>query len=542
MRTSLAMALEEHVRNENYIYPKRIITSSVIGIPLVCLAVLVVEAMERWGYYGGGAVAGVYQPEMLLFSTASQQLYSNFNTFWSYGTALFGAYLADAYLGKVKTIAIFCVVYVVGVVLQALSAMPFSFGDFPNEPKMAPDFYWAAIFFIGLGTGGIKANVGPLLSEQIPNPNAEKTEMVFRYFYWAINVGALAAYVISPLVHRFDKDKDHPNGTTYYYSFWSTAAAFVVAIVVFYSFIPFYISSRVSGSPIGRFFKCMWSAFRNRSSLSMIDGEEHFVYNAEGFKEKELKDYRRIISVFGLLIHYPIFWYLYGQNSNYVTTMGTFMRRPSWVTADQLGLVDPLAIIIMVPVFDRLILPFLRKVCGFKLNIITRIAIGYFFMALCGVGMMIEMEILKANGHWNEAGNKYHANDTKTQMSVFWTIPLFFLCALGEIFASITLNEFTYSQAPPSLKSVMFGLGTFTNCGSSILGLIISPFTTPYNLPWIWLAFSILCFLQVLVIPYQFRNYQVRDTSEDVEQESEDYSSPQIYHESTVVKENMKKV
>eukprot|EP01135_Chromosphaera_perkinsii_P009902 Nk52_evm1s1961 gene=Nk52_evmTU1s1961 len=105
---------------------------------------------------------------------------------------------------------------------------------------------------------------------------------------------------------------------------------------------------------------------------------------------------------------------------------------------------------------------------GFELNIITRISIGYILMAISGFCMVALQLILAANGSWDDNDN-YTVNSDGTSYSVFWTVPSFVFCALGEIFASITLNEFVYSQAPPSLKSVMFGMGTFTNCGAAIL-------------------------------------------------------------------------
>ena len=191
-------AIDGIERNPNYIYPKKIITATVFGVPALCLAVLVVEAAERWGYYGGAAVVSLYLKDMYDYPANLLQTYSNLLQFWSYGTALLGAYLADAWLGKVKTIALFSSVYVVGIVMQALSSMPFAFGDFPNDSGSGCTQFllWGSLFFIGLGTGGIKANVGPLLSEQITNPTDAKTEMVFRYFYWAINFGAIGAFAL----------------------------------------------------------------------------------------------------------------------------------------------------------------------------------------------------------------------------------------------------------------------------------------------------------------------------------------------------------
>eukprot|EP01135_Chromosphaera_perkinsii_P009487 Nk52_evm30s1763 gene=Nk52_evmTU30s1763 len=503
-------------KNPNYVYPRRVILATIFGIPAMCLAVLVVEAAERWGYYGGAAINSIFLKDMYNYDASLLQLYTNFLQFWSYGTCLLGAYIADAWLGKTKTIAIFAAVYTVGIVLQALASMPFAFGDFPNESGSGPtqQLFWCGLVLIGLGTGGIKSNVGPLLSEQITDPTDEKTEMVFRYFYWAINLGAIGAYSVSPFVHRYDKDATHENGTTFYIAYWISAGVLITGMVIYMAFYRYYITSRVAGSPLARFFVCCWSAFKNRNTPSKVEDEEpHFIYHAEGYDKQELIDYRRIFSVCGLLIHYPTFWYLYGQNSNYAVVQGTYLDAPSWLTADQLGLVDPIAIVIMVPIFDRFVFPGLRKM-GLELNIITRIAIGYVFMAASGACMVAIQLVLKANGSWDDDDN-YTVDPDGNTYSVFWTIPSFFLCAIGEIFASITLNEFTYSQAPTSLKSVVFGLGLFTNCGSAIMGLIFSHWQTDANLAWFWLAFVGICCVQAVIIPWQFKNYKYRSVADD---------------------------
>ena len=295
--------------------------------------------------------------------------------------------------------------------------------------------------------------------------------------------------------------------------------------------MPFYITSKVIGSPLTKFFKCVGSAISNRKKASPNEDDDHFIFKAEGYTEQELIDYRRIFSIFGLLIHYPTFWYLYGQNSNYTAVQGTYLEAPSWLTSDQLGLVDPVSIVILVPIFDRWVIPGLRRL-GLELSIITRISIGYMFMAGSGFCMVAVQLVLAANGSWDE-NDEYTLDEDGTRYSVWWTIPSFFLCALGEIFASITLNEFVYSQAPTSLKSVMFGLGTFTNCGAAIIGLIMAGWQSDSNLAWFWLTFAILAVIQALIIPYQFKDYVYRSVSEDVAIKTELYEEELVTEEIT---------
>ena len=503
-------------RNPDLKYPKRLIKATFLGIPLMCFAVLIVEAAERYGFYGGVAVNSLYMRTMYNYNASQVTLQSNLLTFWSYGTTVFCGWMADAYFGKIKTIGFFGLFYVVGVVLQAMASMSFSWEDFPYHTGDGPSqyFYWCSIFFIGLGTGAIKSNVGPLLSEQITRPSDALTEKVFRYFYWAINFGAVFAFVASPILHTKDTYNDEfVHGTSYYLSYWLAAAVLFLGVVVFFCFSPLFIVRKRQQSPVLKFFKAIISGIKNRKNPSKVEGETNFIFKAEGITEQEMIDYKRVFGICGLLIHYPTFWFLYNEVSSYVTVQGSYMEGPSWLTPDLLQIVDPLTIIIFVPFCDAILFPMLRS-RGFELKIINRIAIGYILMALAGACMIVFQVLLQHNGYWIDDGS-YKVDKGKSKMPVWYTVIPFALCGFGEIFASVTLNEFTYSQAPTSMKSVMFALGAFTNCGSSILGLIISPSITNENLHWILLAFGIICVIQAFILPWQFRNYNYRSVVED---------------------------
>eukprot|EP01135_Chromosphaera_perkinsii_P001429 Nk52_evm13s168 gene=Nk52_evmTU13s168 len=508
-------------RNPNYKYPKKVITASVLGIPLLCFAVLVVEAAERYGFYGGLSVNSVYMTTMYKYGASSLTAQSNLLSFWGYGTTVLCGWLADSYFGKIKTIGFFGLFYVVGVVMQAFSSMPLTWEDFPYHTGdgCSQYLFWSSIFFIGIGMGAIKGNVGVLLSEQITNPSDALTEKVFRYYYWAINFGAIFAFIFSPLLHKFDKYENVPgheafeDGTSFYYSYWLAAAVLFVCILLFFILSPWFIEGKVQESPLSKFFRAIYSGLKNRKNKSKVEGETSFIFKADGISEQEMIDYKRVFGICGLFVHYPTFWYLYNNVNNYVTVQGTHMSEPSWLTPDLLQIFDPITIIIMVPIMDSFVFPALRKF-GFKLNIITRISIGYIFMALAGASMIVIQLLLKNNGTFGSDGS-YALHKDGHQYSVWWTLIPYILCGLGEIFASVTLNEFSYSQAPNSMKSIMFALGAFTNCGGSLIGLIFSGFLNNDNLSWFLLAFGALAVIQASILPYQFKDYNYRSVEED---------------------------
>lgn len=87
---------------------------------------------------------------------------TTFNTFWVYVVPLFGAYVADTYWGRYKTIGWSVFVAIIGHILLIISAVP---GVIENSHGSLACFI-IAIIVMGIGTGGFKSNISPLVAEQ----------------------------------------------------------------------------------------------------------------------------------------------------------------------------------------------------------------------------------------------------------------------------------------------------------------------------------------------------------------------------------------
>lgn len=103
--------------------------------------------------------------------------------------------MADQYLGKYRAILIFSCIYFVGLIILTCTSIPAAIDSGATFPG-----YIVAIIIIGLGTGGIKSNVSPLVAEQyrsrspfvrtlkdgtrvIVTPQATY-QKIFALFYW----------------------------------------------------------------------------------------------------------------------------------------------------------------------------------------------------------------------------------------------------------------------------------------------------------------------------------------------------------------------
>lgn len=135
-----------------------------------------------------------------------------------YVIPLFGAYIADTRWGRFKTICVSVGVAILGHILLIVSAVP----GVIEHPNNSLACFIVAIIVMGLGTGGFKSNISPLVAEQYKrhklfighSRSGERvivdpvmtTSRIYMYFYLFINVGSLIgqiAMVYSEKVRRF---------------------------------------------------------------------------------------------------------------------------------------------------------------------------------------------------------------------------------------------------------------------------------------------------------------------------------------------------
>lgn len=181
-------------------------------------------------------------------------------------TPILGAIIADQYLGKYKTILLFCCFYWVGLVILWTTSLPAAM-----EHGAGKAGYIVAIIVIGLGTGGIKSNIAPLIADQYQRRRmAIKTEKngervvidpaityqrIYMIFYWCINVGALSL-MATPFMEK-------------YKGFWTAYlmcfCMFNVGILVLVWRRKTYVNRPPQGSVITDAFKALGMMIRERN-------------------------------------------------------------------------------------------------------------------------------------------------------------------------------------------------------------------------------------------------------------------------------------
>lgn len=195
------------------------------SIPWRFYAIAVVEMAERFSFYGtsvlltnfiqqplpqgshtGAGFAHGQSGALGLGQRASTGL-TTFYQFWCYIIPLFGAYIADTRWGRYKTICISVFIALLGHIVLIISSVP----SIIETPRHSEACLIIGLIVTGLGTGGFKANIAPLVAEQykpttlsiLTTPFGEQTivdpaltiSRIYMYYYLFINVGAFVGKV-----------------------------------------------------------------------------------------------------------------------------------------------------------------------------------------------------------------------------------------------------------------------------------------------------------------------------------------------------------
>ncbi|KAK3426578.1 hypothetical protein EUGRSUZ_F02995 [Eucalyptus grandis] len=169
---------------------------------------------------------------------------------------------------------------------------------------------------------------------------------------------------------------------------------------------------------------------------------------------------------------------VYAQTSTFFTKQGATMDRtivPGFeIPAASLQVFIALAIVITIPIYDRVFVPFARSLTNKPSGITTlqRIGAGMFFSILAMVtAALVETKRL-------EIAQEYGLVDIPNAtipMSVWLLVPQYGLFGLAEVLTTVGLQEFFYDQVPSELRSV--GMSLFLGVigvGSILSSILIS--------------------------------------------------------------------
>ncbi len=442
------------------------------GFPRQIPFIIANEGCERFSFYG---MRNILTPflvtTLLLYAPEAERAgiaKDVFHTFvlGVYFFPLLGGWLADRFFGKYSTILWLSLVYVAGHACLA------TFED--NRTG-----FYAGLFLIALGSGGIKPLVSSFVGDQFDQSNKQRAKVVFDAFYWIINFGSFFASLLMPIFLR-------QYGASV--AFGVPGVLMLIATLVFWAGRRQYvrIPPQRQANPHS-FLRVIRTALltrspgQNRPGLLVATAGAVLALGAlsamgtlgvvaslclalvlvlafaGGGAWLQLERARgphpaaavegvravlRVLIVFALVTP---FWSLFDQKASTWILQADAMTKPHWFQSAQMQALNPLLVMILIPFNNLVLYPALRRF-GIEPTALRRMGFGIAFSGLA----------------WIAAACIQLALDGGHAVSITWQVLPYALLTFGEVLVSATGLEFAYSQAPHAMKGVIMAFWSFS--------------------------------------------------------------------------------
>lgn len=418
------------------------------------------ELAERFSYYGMRAILVVFMTQFLMSKGVVDPMNENEATTWyhlftmaNYFFPIVGAIISDVLWGKYKTIIILSIVYVLGHLALAIDE---------SRTGLA-----IGLTLIAIGAGGIKPCVSAHVGDQFEEKNKSLLEKMFGYFYFSINLGAAISTILIPVM--LDKFGPHV-------AFGLPGLLMLLATIVFWMGRKKFIAI----PPVG------WKAYKKE------------IFSPAGKKA--------ILNLSLMYIFISIFWSLFDQTGSSWVLQSEKMDRfvdfgfvKFELLASQIQAINPILIMIFIPLFTYALYPFINKF--FPLTALRKITIGLFLAGFSFAILAVVETTISAGG----------------TPSIIWQFWAYVILTAAEVMVSITGLEFSYTQSPNGMKSFVMGLWLLgVSLGNGITALVNVFIVNPdgsYKLngsEYFWF-FAGLMFVTAVAFIFLAHRYKVED-------------------------------
>ncbi|KAL0928777.1 hypothetical protein M5K25_000699 [Dendrobium thyrsiflorum] len=460
-----------------------------------------VEIAERMAYYGISFNLISYLTGPLNFPTASAATSANIWSGVSMLLPLLGAFVADSFLGRYRTIVLASVLYILGLGLVTLTVVlsrPCS-EDLKltlnstscSPPVLQVVLFFLSIYLVAFAQGGHKPCLQAFGADQFDEKDNQERIARSSFFNWwflGMNSGMVASFIALSYIQ---------NNIGWSFGFGIPCAVMGIALLVFllgsrtYRCYPLEVTSpfiRIGKGLADMVMSRQSSADRLASEIEANVREQRYGHESDqdtmlvnggnllgDERIKEAKWMLRLFPIWATCLSYAI---TFSQESTLFNKQGDTMDRrigqSFQIPSATLQSIISITVVAFIPIYDRVLVPIGRNLSGTSSGItkLKRIGIGLFFSVISMViAALVEKKRIKT-------ARKYGLIDqpnAKVPMSILWLLPQYILFGIMSVFAMVGMQEFFYDQVPDALRSL--GLALYLGIlgtGNLISGLLIS--------------------------------------------------------------------
>ncbi|CAN8023573.1 unnamed protein product [Ixodes persulcatus] len=314
----------------------------------------------------------LYLINMLMFDESTAKSIYHVFIMGCYFSPVLGAMIADSYLGKFRSVSDNRAPFPVNKAHPSITPV-----ETAHEKVAKPHLRISRTSVCAFSGQTISLHISMVSNRFQSNgrPGREKQlEQFFSLFYLSINAGSLLSTFITPIL-RVQKCM----GQMYCFplAYGVPAALMVVALVLFVIGKPMYKMVPPAGNVVVQVMGCIFHAVSVR--FKSKEKKAHWLDFSEDKYDKSLiSDIKDLLHVLVLYVPLPIFWALFDQQGSQWTLQANKMDGEFFglqVLPDQMQVVNPFLILILVPFFAYIVYPIFAR-CNLLNKPLQKITIG----------------------------------------------------------------------------------------------------------------------------------------------------------------------
>ena len=473
-------------------------------IPLSVWLVAFLTMAERFSFYGLSAPFQNYmqnprndrlRPGAFGWGESTASEVSNAFYVLTQITPVFGALIADRKLGRYTVLRVSFGIYLLGAAILFVSSLPQVL-----DHHAGPGIFITALVLVAVGMSGANGVMAAFIGDQYTKPGdyimtkkkgkrvivdrGRTLESIYNLYYWCINVGSLSGIATTNM--------------EYHIGFWAAYLLPLCALSISAATLLVgrkkYTVNEVERSAISDSVRVSWCAVKHGFRMDAAKPSHQLRKHnfAVSWTESFVDELKLGLSACRMLLFWPILWLCRVQLSTNLISQAAQMQTVG-VPNDMMYNANPITIIIFLPIIDRFAFPWLRR-SGFSFNPVTRVAVGFLFEAAAMGFAAIVQKIIYTNGpcySYPLTCSASHGGRIPNSVNVFVQLPIYFLEAFSEIFATPAGYELAFTMSPKSMKSILQAAFCLTNALGASLSIAISPTYKNPNLVWVYTSLAV---------------------------------------------------
>jgi POT family proton-dependent oligopeptide transporter len=386
----------------------------------------------------------------------------------TYLTPLVGGWIADRFLGRYRTIFWVSFAYLAGHAVLAAweSRAGFLLG----------------LGLIAVGAGGIKPCVSAFVGDQFEAGQQTLLRRIYGWFYWVINLGSGTSKLLIPLL----LDRYGPR-----VAFALPGVLMGLSLLVFWGGRRHYVQAQPSGPARHGFVRVVKDAVRR---LGTGRPDEHWLDGARDRHPAEaVAGAKAVFRIVGVFAAVTLFWALFDQKgSSWVLqarqmdlAVGGLVLSPS-----QLQALNPFLVLALIPLFTWVVFPLLER-RGLDFSPLAKMTAGMFLTVLAFAAAAVVQTLI----------------DAGRAPGALWQLPQYVLLTVGEVLVSVTGLEFSYTQAPRSMRSAIMSIWFLTIALGNLLTAAVTEVVALSGAAYFWF-FAALMLAAAIAFRWVARRYR----------------------------------